>query len=265
MAAMGREELAAEVRAAREGMLDIVARMDDIVLQQNPRIVSDYAVKVGVWENKLLESQIAARRAKRRFELAQASANRGEAVDDVRLEAVLDGEFEQWQAQLSAAVAGYEAALEHQLGSRAMTPAESKELKRLYRILAKRLHPDLNPDDPERARYFELAQRAYENGNLDALRSIEVATAVFGPFEADVEVEGADELNAELALLQAQLALLHEKLETLVHERPYCLGELLDDPSWVAGQVQGLKDHIAQTQETTKTYEQRLADLLGRG
>ena len=44
-----------------------------------------------------------------------------------------------------------------------IAPGASKtEIRRAYRRLARRYHPDLNPDDPEAAERFKAVQSAYE-------------------------------------------------------------------------------------------------------
>lgn len=53
--------------------------------------------------------------------------------------------------------------------------APSSELKSLYREVAKRVHPDLATDDADRSQrelLMAAANRAYQNGNAEALRGI---------------------------------------------------------------------------------------------
>ncbi|MEJ2366002.1 MAG: J domain-containing protein, partial [Deltaproteobacteria bacterium] len=41
--------------------------------------------------------------------------------------------------------------------------ATDREIKKQYRLLSKRFHPDLNPDQPETAEKFKQVQQAYES------------------------------------------------------------------------------------------------------
>ena len=45
--------------------------------------------------------------------------------------------------------------------------AAEKKIKKAYRRLAKRYHPDKNPDDPEAEKKFKQVQRAYERLSKD--------------------------------------------------------------------------------------------------
>lgn len=50
---------------------------------------------------------------------------------------------------------------------------EAAELKRLYHIIVKRLHPDLNPDtSDDEKELFAQAQSAYKNGDIDLMRNL---------------------------------------------------------------------------------------------
>ena len=59
-----------EIRRVRESILSLIVRMDDIMLQKIPQIRADYALKVGCWEQALLEAELAGRRARRGLQLA---------------------------------------------------------------------------------------------------------------------------------------------------------------------------------------------------
>ena len=259
-------DLRAQVQESRDRILALVAEIDDILLQQNPRIQANYMVKIGVWENELLSTQLAARRAKRKCELAQAAANRGEAVSAESLSAIdalLDDEFAEWETSLNARLSDYAAAVERRVNGREMSEEESAEFKRLYRAISKRLHPDLcDCDDEEAARLFMLAQSAYEAGDLEALRSLDVATRKYDRAD-DIDALTDDELAAELALSDARVVLLEGQLEAIKDSEPYCLAEKLEDVSWVCARVQDLKNQIAQADEVRAEYLARVRKLEG--
>lgn len=74
------------------------------------------------------------------------------------------------QATSSAGTVGSVVQREHQADF-----APSEDLKKLYREIAKRIHPDLTTDEGERARRTRLmaeANRAYEDGDQAKLRAI---------------------------------------------------------------------------------------------
>ena len=249
-----------EVRARIAGLL---LEIDDIILQVNPRIEAEYATKIGYLENDLLKWQLAARRARRRYALAQARANSGMTFETDEFEDQLDDELEEWENLLARNVKSFLEAAERYAGSRPMSPAESHELKHLHRELIKRLHPDLHPGQPgEATRFFRVAQAAYENGDLDVLRSVAVATEGMG--EADTFASlTEDEASIELELVLAHERVIAQQLEELKQANPYAMKEKLEDGDWVIRRTSELRGQIEAQKAAAHAYDERFAELAG--
>jgi hypothetical protein len=256
-------ELCDEISNARNVVAGIIAEIESITLHQNPSIETEWQVKVGVWENRLLEAQIAMRRAKRKLALAQACANRGESIDDELIESQLDTEFTEWKEQLSAAVGAYQQAVVAHMHTVHIDPTKAGQLKRLFRILAKRLHPDIRPSDDEAAQMmFFLAKAAYKQGDVEMLESLEVSTR---RMDADEKMpQTVDEAEAELALLMAQAGVLEKRKQDLMAEKPFCLKKLLKDEAWLANHIGKLQDEIAECEKAETLYRDRQLDLTGQ-
>jgi hypothetical protein len=260
-------DLRQRIAQAKEMVVGVLATIDHIRFQENPRIEAEYALKVGCYENELLKSEIAARRAKRRLALAQKALNAGEAVDEQSIEAELDREFEEWRQRLVQAMDEYQRILDERQGSRELGERDSKELSRLYHTIVKRLHPDINPTVGERElRLFESAQAAYKNGDLVAMRAIAVTAEGLGAapdsYPASEDARGV--LEAELSMQEATREVLGERLERLKGEYPYAMLSKLCDHEWVLGTVRGLKEQIRRHREVEQEYARRLAALLNK-
>ena len=250
-----------DIEQVRQEITELLMEIDHINLQINPRVEVDYAIRIGCYENELLKAQIEARRAKHRFELAQARLNRGEAVSDEDLEKTLDEEFEAWEAQLAIQVQSYLAKLEINAGTRTLLPHELDQIRSLHRELVKRLHPDLRPAQTEdERRLFAMVQEAYKKGSLEMLRSIEVATAYLAKDDEDAG-KSADELSVEYELLSAQLRVLKDQLEALKSVPPYTFAERLADPAWVHRRTQELKQEIEEQQKVREAYDEKYTAL----
>lgn len=254
-----------EILSARARIADLLLEVDYIVLQINPQIEAEYATKIGYLENDLLKWQIAARRARRRYSLAQARANAGMDFAADEFEAQLDEELAEWETLLAASVEAFLQAAERNAGTRTLSPSEARELKTLHRELIKRLHPDLHPGQSEEAeRFFCIAQAAYEHGDLDALRAIAVATEGMG--EQDVpDSYSEDEAAVELELVLAHERVVTQQLEDLKHSNPYALKEKLEDGSWVIKRTNELKRQIEEQKTAAKAYDARFRELVEKG
>ena len=88
----------------------------------------------------------------------------------------------------------------------------SAELKKLYREVAKKIHPDLATDDEERQRRQELmaeANIAYENGNLEKLKSI------LQDWENSPESIKGEGISFELIRIIRQIAQSRDRLKSI--------------------------------------------------
>ena len=254
----------AEIAEARARIADLLLEIDDIVLQVNPHIQAEYATKIGYLENDLLKWQIAARRARRRFALAQARANSGASFEEDEFEAQLDEELAEWESLLASSVEAFLEAAERMAGSRPLSPADARELKQLHRELIKRLHPDLHPGQPEEAeRFFCVAQAAYENGDLDVLRAVAVATEGMGEESIDADMS-EDEASIELELVLAHERVVEQQLKELKRSNPYALKEKLEDGAWVIRRTAELKNQIEEQKAAVRAYDERFRELAER-
>jgi DnaJ-domain-containing protein 1 len=112
--------------------------------------------------------------------------------------------------RIEAQIAEYMAYLE---SSRDFKPSES--LKKLYREVAKRIHPDLATDEEERQRRQNLmaeANQAYEDGDDERLR------AILHGWESSPESVKGEGAAAELIRTIRKIAQSQERLKTIQEE-----------------------------------------------
>ena len=155
-------------------------------------------------------------------------------------------------------------AAERMAGSRPLSPVDARELKQLHRELIKRLHPDLHPGQPEEAeRFFCVAQAAYENGDLDVLRAVAVATEGMGEESIDADMS-EDEASIELELVLAHERVVEQQLKELKRSNPYALKEKLEDGAWVIRRTAELKNQIEEQKAAVRAYDERFRELAER-
>lgn len=258
------EGLRAKIRDVRESILDLVVRMEYILLRQIPQILSDHALKVGCLEQALLDAELEARRARKRLTLAQAQANRGIVPDLTSIELQLDTEFADWMVKVKAAHEQYERALAYHISMTPMNESEANKIKGVYRTLVKRLHPDVRPkDDGERAPLFAIAQAAYRTGDISTLQSLEVATRHLDPAFDDLEATSdVDLLAQELELARIEENVTRGRLRELEEGEVMLLGRLLADPKWLTRRTTELRQAIEEWEDVRRTCDERLRKLM---
>ena len=257
------QALREQIRAVRASIVEMLVRIDHINLQELPQIRVDYAVKIGCWEQELLEAELAGRRARRRLALAQAAANRGQQIDLSPIDAQLDAELADWQAKVEAARLSYEFALQRRLERQPLSRADAREVKSLYRKLVKRLHPDVCRAGEHEVALFMMAQSAYAKGDVEALRSLEVATRHMDPLADDLEtVVDEAELEHELELARIEEGVVRQRLEQLEECEEMRLGRLLASSEWLAQRTGQLREAIDEWRRVQRDCELRLSELM---
>lgn len=91
----------------------------------------------------------------------------------------------------------------------------SEDLKQLYRDLAKKVHPDLSPDDQARERrhrFMQEVNQAYAEGNEERLRSL------LHEWESSPDSVSGEGTGAELIRIIRQIARVHNRIEAISQE-----------------------------------------------
>jgi hypothetical protein len=139
----------------------------------------------------------------------------------------------------------------------------SPEMKRLYREVAKRIHPDLTADDVDRARRQELmaeANQAYQRGDEARLGNI-LAKYESSPEAVKGEGAGAELVRVirKLSQTKNRLAEIENEARQLVNSDLYLLKMQWDEAQaqgrdWIAEMVQKIERNITES-------KQRLAEF----
>ena len=225
-------------------------------------IESAYYLKLGTIEYKAYETECAALRLKRMVELVQTRINRQEKVIIADVERVLDEEFAEYQRKLNRQIEKMNEALERSR-SRILTDAEAEELKKLYRSIVKRLHPDVNPNVTQaQLRLLTNAISAYKNGDLAAMRII--AAMVAEPVLPDRAREAMHMLTEESRRLETMLSSVRVQIADIKSRFPYTVKDIVEDPQKEQQRREEIESALAQYQELIKKYKARLAEMLGK-
>ncbi|MCX6362181.1 MAG: J domain-containing protein [Armatimonadetes bacterium] len=189
-----------------------------------------YIANFGPLKHELLTLQVTNRRMVRRLELMRAALNRGALPDLEGVDRVLDAEFLEWEARLRVERAKVDTALE--MLSQTVTPEEERALRSLFRTLALKLHPDVNPGQTTRAAQVWLAiQDAYRRGDLGRMKALALLAEGHGlPPPA---LDSLEALRARRRELQAQVGGVVARLAEIKAMWPFTMMESIEDETWV--------------------------------
>lgn len=194
---------------------------------------------------------------RRKQQLIQTDLNRGEKPDLRTIEKTIGKEFALYFKEIKQQMENLEKA-KNLLLSPCLSKEEAEEIKKLYRMLVRRLHPDLNPNlSQQESDLFNQVQVAYKLCNLDKLREF---TLLISSSLEDKASETKDSLRMTVELLENQIADIKDKIEKLNKEFPFSFKELLADESWIKEQQTRLNKEIEEC-EKEKSHLLNIIDL----
>jgi archaellum component FlaC len=250
------EELKQQCELLRDEVATLLADHDHLVGTVGPNIVAIYATKIGVKEYEALSLDVEVRRLKATIEKIQAIENQSKKANLEQIEAAVEDELKVWKDKVDKMLDEITAS-QKRLNNQ-MTEAESTELQKLYHMLAKKLHPDLNPDlTDNHKQLWNRVQHAYATGNLQELRALvlmidDIPDAIDMPNQVE-------QLEKRCTDLKRKVRDLLREIASLKREPPYSLAVKLDDAEWVDQQISECKVKIDMLSEQKKNLEEWLS------
>ncbi len=232
-----RDELA-RLLVERARLLEVVA----------PALEARYYLRLGALQLEVLRLECEVRRLRRKLELMWEALNHDRTPDPRAIEVRLDDELADWRVRLAQESAKLNWARERFAAPLSMSAADSRELLRLFRALAKRCHPDANPEGGDRARQlWHQASDAYARRDLESLRAL--ALLADGLADPEPLNDVASALRQRRDALQTAIAQLLAEIEEIQRRFPFTIRQMIDDPEWVAGKRAELEQKRAALTE----------------
>jgi hypothetical protein len=243
----------------KEELVKLIADHDDLVHVVKVNLEADYQLKIGKRQYDLFCVKVTALRLKRKMELLQASINKQEKCSIKEVERQLNMEFDQWQRQAQELYDKIKEAEFHDRLPR-LSSEGANELKKLYHELAKKYHPDVNPDEPEKAKNLWLKiSEAYQKSDLREMKTLALLAQ---DITAEVpELSSMEKLTKECDVLKEKIQEIVDKLAHIKTQFPFNIADQLQDEEWVQQQNATTDAEISQWQQSRDIYEEKVAEL----
>lgn len=245
------ERLKRQIAELKRTIADQIALKDEMTNQTGPKLEALYLSRIGCLQYELFVLQTEISKLKLQISLMQSYMNQNSPID-----------FEKVEQEVSEAVQAYQKIIEEKaeqiraakelLEAPLMSREETAELKKLYHLIVKHLHPDLNPgvSDQEKELFFR-AQIAYKMCDLNEMRLV---------FMAINRQEKMPDSENELAVILKNLQKMTEKLQrdidVMSKNFPFDQQELLADEILIAHRQEKLRKEIEQKKVELTEYQQ---------
>lgn len=214
-------------------------------------LTSLYLEKIGQFQLEWLKKKTELSALKMKLKLIQAAINRDEKPNMSAIEDEIDSRLKNYYKQIQAQTAALEQA--KKVLSQLLSTEESQKLKELFRVLCKKLHPDLNPFQSEEEKdLFIKVKAAYDLKLISELQKIYIYLEDSSPKK--MQLWTTPEKEAHLKHLEQQIADLKNKIEQLDSRFPFTMKALLMDETLVRAQQEELQHHINTAQEDIAKY-----------
>jgi hypothetical protein len=245
---MTREELLEQFDILSTEYVRLLNDLDVLQHWGKPQLEALYLSKIGVFQIQLIAIQLDCKSLKRKLEKVRAAINKDLQPDFEQIEKDVEEELGVAYIALNQQMQDLENA--KQMLGNLSSPTKSAELRKLYKEMAKKLHPDVNPElTKEQKELWLKVKDAYECGDLDRLKALKIIYEKELAQTDDIRNNLTTEtLELKIAVLKESIKVLEQQITIIRSEFPFTLEKELKDDEWVANETATLKEELEAMQ-----------------
>ena len=241
--------------AGIEDYEDLLCKKDQLVKESESLQIS-YTLEFGELITEIFEKKVECIKKKKMITFCQKSINRGERIDIERMTVMVDRDMQLYYYQLDELIRQNKEARD----SKTVDPFRIRRSKKLYRRLAKILHPDINGktvEEPVLRELWEHIADAYRRSDVEALEDLEVLVG------KAMDEFGLDGFEYDIDDLEERIARVQEQIAEILTTEPYAYREILYDDEKKAELKKQLEaekeEYVKYAEELTETLDQLLS------
>lgn len=236
---------------------DLYNKYEELLLKRDQlykeacSIETSYVKEFGDLLLKDFELKVECIKKKKMISYCQAAINRGKAIDVQDMNEQIERSMAMYNAQLKQMLASKEDAD----NSKVSPSYKVERAKRIYRRLAKTIHPDINPEAAANEQIRELWERiviAYHANDDEELDNLEVLVMKVLKDNGDIVTEPV------IDDIEERIEKLEREINDITTTEPYTYISLLSDDKKVTAKKEELNKEI----EEYKAYSTELSEVL---
>ncbi|MCR4689081.1 MAG: hypothetical protein K5745_05940 [Saccharofermentans sp.] len=209
----------------------------------------EYVRAFGEYAEELLKLRMSCIRYKKLITYCQQRINFGLEPDSKEMATFIQIELAPFREQLKVLQQA------KNIKSEPLSQYEVAEIKKIYRFIAKRLHPDINPQlfvHEEVKQIWNDTIKAYKANDFERMKELEVLAANV------IAKYGDETIAVVIGDLDEKIEKVKKQCEEIKNTDPYMYRFLFDDPD----AVKSKKDEYISSIEEYKVYEQDLKKIF---
>ena len=241
-----------EYEKLKNQLTDLVYEYEDLRNHICPNIEREYLINFGIYEYELYKKELELNKLKLKLKLLQIEINHENELDLVEIDEKVLKKYKEYEMNLKSSMDELENLIKNKDNYFDLSDEDAKELKRLYKLLIKRLHPDLNSNQEEfKKELFIKVTNAYKNGDLDELKAL-----------YNMLPSGEIEEKSSLDELRDLIHSFELKIQNIKEEYPYNKIDLLSDNEKMDEYKKGLQEMIDSCNEEIVIYNERIEEII---
>lgn len=234
------DSLRKELEELRRKSSQLYLKAEYMQFEERPLLYSLYETTIGQLEYESFVLNVRIRLLELEISLRQSYINRNETVNEYAVSEKIEFAQQKYKIEIDQKEAEIKAAQDY-LKSPAMSVEESNEIRELYRMIAKTLHPDLNPNVSQKEKdLFLKAIAAYRIGDIHVLRQVALAIS-----EEKIEDIPEDNLPTLIESARKSIREFEKRIEAMEREFPFIYRNQLKDENWIKEQKVEISEHIS--------------------
>ncbi|ADC47518.1 hypothetical protein mru_1668 [Methanobrevibacter ruminantium M1] len=241
-----------EYKKLKDHLYDLVYEYEDLINHICPNIEMEYLLKFGIYEYELYKKELELNKLKFKLKLLQTEINHQNELDLNEIDKKVIDKYTEYANNLKNSMNELENIIKHKDNYFQLDEEDEKELKRIYKILIKKLHPDLNfHQENFKKELFIKVTNAYKNGDLEELKALYAMLP-------DEDIEEKSSLNELKELIHS----FEIKIEKIKNEYPYNKLDLLSNEKEIGEYKINIQYLIDSCNEEIEEYSNKINEII---
>ena len=233
---------------------ELLLRRDQLCKEAGS-ILTAYTGEFGDMITSNFELKMACIREKKTINYCRRRLNRGLSVDVGTMQTEIEQEMHLYQVQLLEMIRDTEQAKQ----AKTVDEFRLSRSKKIYRRLAKQIHPDINPETERNETLKELWERvvtAYHKSNVDELEDLEVLV------RKTLKELGIEAGSVRIDDIEDRIDRLERQINEILSTEPYTYIEILADEAKKEEYRRSLQAEHDDFEEYLAGLKQALQEML---